>query len=37
LLGSFLCFDGRLAAQLIELGRRDAHAQRDRVLAFFAA
>lgn len=35
LLGSFLFFDGRLAAQLIELGRRDAHASRDRILAFF--
>lgn len=35
LLASFLCFDGRLAARLIELGRRDAHAQRDQILAFF--
>jgi NTE family protein len=35
LLASFLFFDGRLAARLIELGRRDAHAQRDQVLAFF--
>jgi NTE family protein len=35
LLASFLFFDGRLAARLIDLGRRDAHAQRDQVLAFF--
>jgi NTE family protein len=35
LLASFLCFDGRLAARLIELGRRDAHAQRDQIFAFF--
>jgi NTE family protein len=35
LLASFLFFDGRLAARLIELGRRDAHAQRDQVHAFF--
>lgn len=35
LLASFLCFDGRLAARLIELGRRDAHAQRDQILEFF--
>lgn len=35
LLASFLFFDGRLAARLIELGRRDALAQRDQVLAFF--
>jgi NTE family protein len=37
LVGSFLFFDGRLAARLIELGRRDACAQRDRILAFFDA
>jgi NTE family protein len=35
LLASFLFFDGRLAARLIDLGRRDAHAQREQVLAFF--
>jgi NTE family protein len=35
LVASFLCFDGRLAARLIDLGRRDAHAQRDQILAFF--
>jgi NTE family protein len=35
LLASFLFVDGRLAARLIDLGRRDAHAQRDQVLAFF--
>lgn len=37
LLSSFLFFDGRLAARLIELGRRDALADRDRILAFFDA
>ncbi|HVI03723.1 MAG TPA: patatin-like phospholipase family protein [Enhygromyxa sp.] len=37
LLASFLFFDGRLAARLIELGRGDAIAQRDRILAFFEA
>jgi NTE family protein len=35
LLASFLFFDGRLAARLIDLGRRDAHAQQDEILAFF--
>lgn len=35
LVASFLYFDGRLAARLIELGRQDAHAQRDRIFAFF--
>jgi NTE family protein len=35
LLASFLYFDGRLAARLIDLGRRDAYAHEDRVLAFF--
>jgi NTE family protein len=35
LVASFLCFDGRLAARLIDLGRRDAHAQREQILAFF--
>lgn len=37
LLSSFLYFDGRLAARLIELGRQDAHAARDRILGFFEA
>jgi NTE family protein len=37
LVSSFLCFDGRLAARLVELGRRDAHAEQDRILAFFRA
>lgn len=36
LLASILLLDGRLAARLIDLGRRDAHAARDRILAFFA-
>lgn len=35
LVASFLFFDGPLAARLIELGHRDAFAQRDRILAFF--
>lgn len=35
LLASFLYFDGRLATRLIELGYRDAHARRERILAFF--
>jgi NTE family protein len=35
LVASFLFFDGRLAARLIELGFRDAQADRDRILAFF--
>jgi NTE family protein len=35
LLASFLLFDGRLAARLIDLGFRDAQAERDRILAFF--
>jgi NTE family protein len=35
LLASILFLDGRLAARLIELGRRDAHTQREQILAFF--
>jgi NTE family protein len=35
LLASLLLLDGRLAARLIELGRRDAHAAKDRILEFF--
>jgi NTE family protein len=33
-LPSYVLFDGQFAAQLIELGRADAKAQRDRVLDF---
>ncbi|MFO7565484.1 MAG: patatin-like phospholipase family protein [Enhygromyxa sp.] len=36
LLASFLLFDGRLAARLIELGRRDAHAAEEQILALFS-
>jgi NTE family protein len=35
LLASFLYFDGRLAARLLDLGRRDAYAQADQISAFF--
>jgi NTE family protein len=35
-LASYLLFDGRWAERLLELGRADALAQRDRVRAFFA-
>jgi NTE family protein len=34
-LASYLLFDGTFARQLIELGRADARAQRDALLAFF--
>ncbi len=33
---TYLLFDGAYAEKLIELGRRDAHAQRDRIIEFFA-
>jgi NTE family protein len=36
LLASFLYFDGRLAARLIDLGRRDAHAAAEQIVEFFA-
>lgn len=35
-IASILLLDGRLAARLIDLGRRDAHAARDRIRGFFA-
>jgi NTE family protein len=35
-LASILLLDGRLAARLIALGRQDAHAASERILAFFA-
>lgn len=35
-LASILLLDGRLAARMLELGRRDAHADADRILAFFS-
>lgn len=35
-LASILLLDGRLAARLLELGRRDAHADAARILAFFS-
>ncbi|HEY8380431.1 MAG TPA: hypothetical protein VIK91_28305, partial [Nannocystis sp.] len=35
-LASILLLDGRLAARLIDLGRRDAHASAARILDFFA-
>lgn len=36
-IASILLLDGRFAARLIELGRRDAHAAAARVVEFFAA
>lgn len=36
-LASILLLDGRLAARLIELGRRDAHALAGQIVEFFAA
>ena len=32
---SYLLFDGEYAAELIQLAIRDAHAQRDEIIAFF--
>lgn len=34
-LASYLLFDGQFCRQLIEMGRADAHARRDQLLAFF--
>jgi NTE family protein len=34
-LASYLMFDGHFCRQLIEMGRADAHARRDEILAFF--
>lgn len=34
-LASYLLFDGHYCRQLIEMGRADAHARRDEILAFF--
>jgi NTE family protein len=34
-LASYLLFDGHFCRQLIEMGRSDAHARRDELLAFF--
>lgn len=34
-LASYLLFDGHFSRQLIEMGRADAHARRDEILAFF--
>lgn len=34
-LASYLLFDGHFCRQLIEMGRADAHAHRDELLAFF--
>jgi len=34
-LASYLLFDGHFCKQLIELGRSDAHARREELLAFF--
>jgi len=34
-LASYLLFDGLFCRQLIEMGRADAHARRDEILAFF--
>lgn len=36
LLASLMLLDGSLASELIELGRRDAHAARERIIEFFA-
>lgn len=36
-MASYLLFDGAFARDLIELGRRDARAQHDRIVAFFHA
>jgi NTE family protein len=33
---SYLCFDGRLAESLIQLGMADADAMRERLIAFFS-
>jgi NTE family protein len=35
-LASYLLFDGQYCRQLIEMGRSDAHARRDELMAFFA-
>ncbi len=35
-LASYLLFDGPFCRKLIEMGRADAHARRDELLAFFA-
>jgi NTE family protein len=34
-LASYILFDGHFCRQLIEMGRADAHARRDEILAFF--
>lgn len=34
-LASYLLFDGHFCRQLVEMGRADAHAHRDEILAFF--
>ncbi|MBX3197141.1 MAG: patatin-like phospholipase family protein [Labilithrix sp.] len=34
-LASYLLFDGHFCRQLVEMGRADAHARRDEILAFF--
>jgi NTE family protein len=34
-LVSFLCFDGPYAGRLIDLGRRDARARAEEIVAFF--
>jgi NTE family protein len=34
-LASYLLFDGAFARKLIDLGRADAEAMRDKLLAFF--
>jgi NTE family protein len=35
-LASYLLFDGAFARKVIDLGRADAEAMRDRLLAFFS-